>query len=143
MEYELKKDYLTREEVKTMLIVALQNFQQEGNIEGYLYDYFSMEDSFFDALGLFCIKDFNDEIRENLYNKGLFNELLDKVTNAKHAYDTMYLIANKMSSIDNIVGTLVKTVIKNVPDEKSMKKLLKNWDKITKEYNEIMNEGDK
>lgn len=119
MEYKLKKDYLTRVESNAIIVNAMKGFYKEGIIDGLNFNYLSMDERFFDSLGLLCIEDYNDEIKESIYNEGKTEELLASITNAEDAYNMLYMIADKTSSLENIMYGLLK----NIPDMKDLKNL--------------------
>lgn len=119
MKYELKKDYLTRVESNAIIVNAMKEFYEEGIVDGLSFNYLGMDERFFDSLGLLCIKDYNDEIKEFIYNEGKTEELLASITNAEDAYNMLYMIADKTSSLENIMYGLLK----NIPDMKDLKNL--------------------
>lgn len=119
MEYKLKKDYLTRVESNAIIVNAMKGFYEEGIVDGLNFNYLGMDERFFDSLGLLCIEDYNDEIKEFIYNEGKTEELLASITNAEDAYNMLYMIADKTSSLENIMYGLLK----NIPDMKDLKNL--------------------
>lgn len=146
MEYKLKKDYLTRSESKAIIANSMKNFFDTENniINGLNFNFLDMDERFFDSLGLFCIEDYNDEIKEAIYNEGKEEELLESITNAADTYEMLYYIAEKASSIDNSLFELLKNFGgENNYDEieKVMPQLqdaFKKYDEITRKTN---NEG--
>lgn len=134
MEYKLKKNYLTRVEGEAIIANAMKGFNKSGLVEGLNCDYFSMDERFFDSLGLLCIEDYNDEIKEGIYNEGKTEELLESITNALEIYDMLYYIADKVSSLDNaLIGLL-----RNLPNNED----IKNLDELIPQLKETFNKYD-
>ena len=140
MKYELKKDYLTREESNAIIINSMKKFfNSETNvIEGLNFEYLSLEERFFDSLGLLCIKDYNDKLKEYIYNEGKEEELLCSIKNAEDTYEMLYLIADKASSLENLLSDFLKKLpnmddLKNIDDLiPQIKDAFDKYDKITK-----------
>lgn len=142
MEYKLKKDYLTRVEGEAIIANAMKGFNKPGLVEGLNFDYFSMDERFFDSLGLLCIEDYNDEIKEYIYNEGKIEELLESITNASEIYDMLYCMADKTSSLDNVLIGLLRNLpnnedIKNLDElMPQLKETFDRYDDITRKNNE-------
>lgn len=142
MEYKLKKDYLTRVEGEAIIANAMKGFNKPGLVEELNFDYFSMDERFFDSLGLLCIEDYNDEIKEYIYNEGKIEELLESITNASEIYDMLYCIADKTSSLDNVLIGLLRNLpnnedIKNLDElMPQLKETFDRYDDITRKNNE-------
>lgn len=143
MKDKLKKDYLTKEEIDAIIIAAMGAFREESLIEGLNFNYLAMEHSFIDSLGLICIKDFNDEIRDEIYNEGLRDEFIDSIKNARYAYDLLNKIADK--SINNIEGVINK-FFSNIPENDinldDIEKVLPQFQEVVEKYNNIVNRND-
>lgn len=106
MDLKLKKDYLTKEEIDAIIIAAMRAFREESLIDDLNFNYLAMEHSFIDSLGLICIEDFDDEVRDKIYNEGLRDEFIDSIKNARYTYNLLNKIADK--SINNIEGVINK-----------------------------------
>ena len=140
MKDKLKRDYLTKEEIDTIIIAAMKAFREEGLIEGLNFNYLAMEHSFFDSLGIFCIKDFDDEARDELYNKGLLDEFIDSIKNARYTYNLLHSIADK--SINNIEGVITKLfgdISNNNINIEDLEKALPQLQEAFTKYDKIIN----
>lgn len=143
MKDKLKKDYLTKEEIDAIIIAAMGAFREESLIEGLNFNYLAMEHSFIDSLGLICIKDFNDEIRDEIYNEGLRDEFIDSIKNARYTYDLLNKIADK--SINNIEGVINKffgNISENDINLDDIEKVLPQFQEVVEKYNDIVNRND-
>lgn len=143
MKDKLKKDYLTKEEIDAIIIAAMGAFREESLIEGLNFNYLAMEHSFIDSLGLICIKDFNDEIRDEIYNEGLRDEFIDSIKNARYTYDLLNKIADK--SINNIEGVISKffgNISENDVNLDDIEKVLPQFQEVVEKYNNIVNRND-
>lgn len=143
MKDKLKKDYLTKEEIDAIIIAAMGAFREESLIEGLNFNYLAMEHSFIDSLGLICIKDFNDEIRDEIYNEGLRDEFIDSIKNARYTYDLLNKIADK--SINNIEGVINKffgNISENDVNLDDIEKVLPQFQEVVEKYNNIVNRND-
>lgn len=134
MEYKLKKDYLTRVESNAIIANAMKGFDKSGIIEGLNFDYLNMDERFFDSLGLLCIEDYNDEIKDGIYNEGKTEELLASITNASETYDMLYYLADRAASLDNaLIGLL-----RNLPNNDD----IKNLDELVPQLKETFDKYD-
>lgn len=134
MEYKLKKDYLTRVESYAIIANAMKGFDKFGIIEGLNFDYLNMDERFFDSLGLLCIEDYNDEIKDGIYNEGKTEELLASITNASETYDMLYYLADRAASLDNaLIGLL-----RNLPNNDD----IKNLDELVPQLKETFDKYD-
>lgn len=134
MEYKLKKDYLTRVESNAIIANAMKDFNKSGIIEGLNFDYLNMDERFFDSLGLLCIENYNDEIKDGIYNEGKTEELLMSITNASEAYDMLYYLADRTASLDNaLIGLL-----RNLPNNDD----IKNLDELVPQLKETFDKYD-
>lgn len=139
---ELKKDYLTRAEGEGIITYAIQSFNNKGIIEGLSYDYLGLENAFFDALCLICVKDFDDEKRELIYNAGMKNILIDKIINAKDIYNEMHFIAKEFTSIGNTLSIFVENLFSKLPNEEMLDNLNAKMPELKsalEQYNKIIN----
>ena len=134
MEYKLKKDYLTRVESNAIIANAMKGFNKPGIIEGLNFDYLDMDERFFDSLGLLCIENYNDEIKDGIYNEGKTEELLASITNASETYDMLYYLADRAASLDNaLIGLL-----RNLPNNDD----IKNLDELVPQLKETFDKYD-
>ena len=140
MDLKLKKDYLTKEEIDAIIVAAMGSFREESLIEGLNFNYLAMEHSFIDSLGLICIEDFNDEIRDKIYNEGIRDEFIDSIKNARYTYNLLNKIADK--SINNLEGVLTK-FFGNMSDEnmslEDLEKAIPQFQEVMDKYNNIIN----
>ena len=134
MEYKLKKNYLTRVESNAIIANAMKGFDKSGIIEGLNFNYLDMDERFFDSLGLLCIEDYNDEIKDGIYNEGKTEELLASITNASETYDMLYYLADRAASLDNaLIGLL-----RNLPNNDD----IKNLDELVPQLKETFDKYD-
>lgn len=134
MEYKLKKNYLTRVESNAIIANAMKDFNKSGIVEGLNFDYLNMDERFFDSLGLLCIENYNDEIKDGIYNEGKTEELLMSITNASETYDMLYYLADRASSLDNaLIGLL-----RNLPNNDD----IKNLDELVPQLKETFDKYD-
>lgn len=136
MEYKLKKDYLTRVESNAIIANAMKGFNKTGIIEGLNFDYLDMDERFFDSLGLLCIENYNDEIKDGIYNEGKTEELLASITNAMEAYDMLYYLADRAASLDNALIGLLRNLPNN-DDIKNLDELVPQLKETFDKYDEI------
>lgn len=140
MDLKLKKDYLTKEEIDSIIIVAMGAFREDSLIEGLNFNYLAMEHSFIDSLGLICVENFDDETRDKIYNEGLRDEFIDSVKNARYTYNLLNKIADK--SINNLEGVLTK-FFGNMSDEnmslEDLEKAIPQFQEVMDKYNNIIN----
>lgn len=142
MDLKLKKDYLTKEEIDAIIIAAMGSFREESLIEGLNFNYLAMEHSFIDSLGLICIEDFNDEIRDKIYNEGIRDEFIDSIKNARYTYNLLNKIADK--SINNLeLEGVINQYVGNIPDNNTgledLEQLLPQFQEVVEKYNKIVN----
>lgn len=139
MKDKLKKDYLAKEEIDAIIIAAMEAFKEPSLIEGLNFNYLAMEHSFIDSLGILCIENFDDDKRDEIYNKGLIDELIDSIKNARYAYSLLHTIADK--SINNIEGVINK--FSDISDEnidlENLEKMLPQLQEAFKQYDKIIN----
>jgi len=136
MEYKLKKNYLTRVESNAIIANAMKGFNKSGIIEGLNFDYLDMDERFFDSLGLLCIEDYNDEIKDGIYNEGKTEELLASITNASETYDMLYYLADRAASLDNALIGLLRNLPNN-DDIKNLDELVPQLKETFDKYDEI------
>ena len=134
MEYKLKKNYLTRVESNAIIANAMKDFNKSWIIEGLNFDYLNMDERFFDSLGWLCIENYNDEIKDGIYNEGKTEELLASITNASETYDMLYYLADRAASLDNaLIGLL-----RNLPNNDD----IKNLDELVPQLKETFDKYD-
>ena len=140
MDFKFKKNYLTKEEIDSIIIVAMGAFREDSLIEGLNFNYLAMEHSFIDSLGLICVENFDDETRDKIYNEGLRDEFIDSVKNARYTYNLLNKIADK--SINNLEGVLTK-FFGNMSDEnmslEDLEKAIPQFQEVMDKYNNIIN----
>lgn len=141
MKDKLKKDYLTKEEIDTIIIAAMNSLRKDENlIEGLNFNYLAMEHSFFDSLGIFCIKDFNDEERDKLYNEGLLDEFIDSVKNARYAYNLLHTIADKsVNNIEGVINKLFGDITNSNTNLEDLQEALPQLQEVFQKYDNIVN----
>lgn len=140
MDFKFKKNYLTKEEIDSIIIVAMGAFREDSLIEGLNFNYLAMEHSFIDSLGLICVENFDDETRDKIYNEGLRDEFIDSVKNARYTYNLLNKIADK--SINNLEGVLTK-FFGNMSEEnmslEDLEKAIPQFQEVMDKYNNIIN----
>jgi len=137
MEYKLKKDYLTRVESNAIIANAMKGFNKTGIVEGLNFDYLDMDERFFDSLGLLCIEDYSDEIKDNIYNEGKTEELLESITNASETYDMLYYLADRTASLDNSLINILRSLPNN-EDIKNLDELVPQLKETFDKYDDIV-----
>ena len=137
MEYKLKKNYLTRVESNAIIANAMKDFNKSGLIEGLNFDYLNMDERFFDSLGLLCIENYNDEIKDGIYNEGKTEELLMSITNASETYDMLYYLADRTASLDNALIGLLRNLPNN-DDIKNLDELVPQLKETFDKYDDII-----
>lgn len=137
MEYKLKKDYLTRVESNAIIANAMKGFNKTGIVEGLNFDYLDMDERFFDSLGLLCIEDYSDEIKDSIYNEGKTEELLESITNASETYDMLYYLADRTASLDNSLINILRSLPNN-EDIKNLDELVPQLKETFDKYDDIV-----
>ena len=137
MEYKLKKDYLTRVESNAIIANAMKGFNKTGIVEGLNFDYLDMDERFFDSLGLLCIEDYSDEIKDGIYNEGKTEELLESITNASETYDMLYYLADRTASLDNSLINILRSLPNN-EDIKNLDELVPQLKETFDKYDDIV-----
>ena len=143
MKDKLKKDYLTKEEIDAIIIAAMGAFREESLIEGLNFNYLAMEHSFIDSLGLICIKDFNDEIRDEIYNEGLRDEFIDSIKNARYTYNLLHTIADKsINNIEGVINKLFGDIANSNTNLEDLQEALPQLQEVFQKYDNIVNRSD-
>lgn len=135
---KLKKDFLTRSESGAIIETCVENLKENpGNIEGLMYDYLGVEEYFINCLGLICIEDFTDDLKEQIYNNGLEDEVIYEITNAEKTLSNLWNVLDLMYSNENILNSNLKKLIDKLPDKIEMDEIL---DKLPQEWREVVGE---
>lgn len=152
---KFKKDYLTGGQVSNLVKEAVEIYKNGGLFSDYAFNPVDMEINFYAGLFYLLIDNYdinNNEQFEELFTKGVHQEILKNVTNAQLAYDLMWKTAKEVGSS---VGSILKKVddfVKNLPDNDKMgeliEKLPKEWEDVKKNYdniigNKLPDKGDK
>ena len=140
MDLKLKKDYLTKEEIDAIIVAAMGSFREESLIEGLNFNYLAMEHSFIDSLGLICIEDFNDEIRDKIYNEGIRDEFIDSIKNARYTYNLLNKIADKsINSLEGVINNFFGKLSDENSDIDSLQEALPQLQEVFDKYDKIVN----
>lgn len=141
MDLKLKKDYLTKEEIDAIIVAAMGSFREESLIEGLNFNYLAMEHSFIDSLGLICIEDFDDEIRDKIYNEGIRDEFIDSIKNARYTYNLLNKIADKSIQnleLEGVMNQYIGEIPENSVDLNDLEKILPQFQEVVEKYNKII-----
>ncbi len=134
------------EETKILVKVSIQEFCNKGIIEELNYDYIGMEEAFFNALCITCIENYDENMREELYNKGLFMELVDYITNARYAYNLVHTISDKVFSINNSIDNFLNKLIDKIPEMDNLNEIIGNlpdeFKEVFSQYRSIIDKGE-
>ena len=140
MDFELKKDYLTKEEIDAIIVAAMGSFREESLIEGLNFNYLAMEHSFIDSLGLICIENFNDKTRDEIYNKGIRDEFIDSIKNARYTYNLLNKIADKsINSLEGVINNFFGKLSDENSDIDSLQEALPQLQEVFDKYDKIVN----
>ena len=120
----------------------MKDFNKSGIIEGLNFDYLNMDERFFDSLGLLCVENYNDEIKDEIYNEGKTEELLASITNASETYDMLYYLADRAASLDNALIGLLRNLPNN-DDIKNLDELVPQLKETFDKYDDITRRNNK
>ena len=141
MDFKFKKKYLTKEEIDAIIVAAMGSFREESLIEGLNFNYLAMEHSFIDSLGLICIEDFDDEIRDKIYNEGIRDEFIDSIKNARYTYNLLNKIADKSIQnleLEGVMNQYIGEIPENSVDLNDLEKILPQFQEVVEKYNKII-----
>lgn|SRR5574344_396866 len=148
------KPFLNLSEFKILISEALDSYlngepTSDGkrildNIPGFNYNLISGKERFYRALCIICVKDYTNELFEQIFDSGICSNLLDYIGNAYMAYETYKEIISKYGSVENIVENKISEFLNKIPEkdklEDVLKELPKEWNKANKQYNKITKE---
>ncbi len=148
MEYKIKSYKLSAAQVSNLVKGAIEIYKEGDFVEDYAFNPVDMEINFYAGLFYYTIEGYdkiedNDEKFNELFTNGVHNELMDKITNAKMAYDLMWKTANEIGSSIGSILSKVNSFIDNIPSniddlEKISKNLPKEWEKVFNQYSQII-----
>ena len=141
MDLKLKKDYLTKEEIDTIIIAAMNSLREDENlIEGLNFNYLAMEHSFIDSLGIICIENFDDDIRDKIYNDGIREEFIDGIKNARYTYNLLNKIADKsINNLEGVISKLFGDIENSNSNLDDLQEALPQLQEVFSKYDNIMN----
>ena len=140
MDLKLKKDYLTKEEIDAIIVAAMGAFREESLIEGLNFNYLAMEHSFIDSLGIICVENFDDEIRDKIYNEGIREEFIDSIKNARYTYNLLNKIADKsINNLEGVISKLFGNMENSNPNLNDLQEALPQLQEVFNKYDNIMN----
>ncbi len=131
----LKQDYITRSDAEALIVVALEHFNKPALQINYKYNYIDMDNTFIDGLCGLCVEGYNDELRDEYDKAGILSQIIFYIKNADEAYDKLYLIADKMSSIDNVLENLLVSISEKLPKLEDLQDLS---EKIPSEFKDAV-----
>ena len=148
------KNFLNLVEFRTLISEAVDayingeptndNKRIIDNISGFDYNLISGEERFYSALCILCVKDYTNELFEKIFNNQVQLELVEKIANAKLAYETYEQIISKYGSVENVFERKLTELLNKIPEKEKIEKILKTlpkeWDKVNKQYNSITKE---
>ena len=91
-------------------------------------------------LGNLCIENFSNELHEQVFEKGIYTFLRENIYNAKEAYNLAKEVCKRVDSIDELAYSLFNKMIELIPSDIDIKELQDAWDKVSKEYKDIVKE---
>lgn len=91
-------------------------------------------------LGNLCIENFSNELHEQVFEKGIYSFLRENIYNAKEAYNLAKEVCKRVDSIDELAYSLFNKMIELIPSDIDIKELQDAWDKVSKEYKDIVKE---
>lgn len=91
-------------------------------------------------LGNLCIENFNDELHEQIFKKGIYNFLRENIYNAKEAYNLAKEVCKKVDSVDELAYNLFNKIIELIPSTVDIEKLQDAWNTVSEEYKNIVKE---
>jgi 5'-deoxynucleotidase YfbR-like HD superfamily hydrolase len=77
-------------------------------------------------------------LNAQLFNNGTYNFLKKNIVNAQLAYDIIYETKYKIDSLEEIVKEFLDKINKIVPENFNLEELKNEWNKVTKEHDEII-----
>ena len=112
----------------------------KDEIEGLHKNPITAERVFNIKLGKLCIENFRDELHEQIFEKGIYSFLRENIYNAKEAYNLAKEVCKRVDSIDELAYSLFNKMIELIPSDIDIKELQNAWDKVSKEYKDIVKE---
>lgn len=91
-------------------------------------------------LGNLCVENFEDNLHKQIFEKGIYSFLRENIYNAKEAYNLAKEVCKKVDSIDELAYSLFNKMIELIPSDIDIKELQDAWDKVSKEYKDIVKE---
>lgn len=88
-------------------------------------------------LGNLCIENFDDELHEQIFKKGIYNFLKENIYNAKEAYNLAKETCKRVDSVDELTYNLFNKIIELIPSNIDIKELQDTWEKVSNEYKNI------
>ena len=91
-------------------------------------------------LGNLCVENFEDNLHKQIFEKGIYNFLRENIYNAKEAYNLAKEVCKRVDSVDELAYNLFNKMIELIPSDIDVKELQDAWDKVSKEYKDIVKE---
>lgn len=91
-------------------------------------------------LGNLCVENFEDNLHKQIFEKGIYSFLRENIYNAKEAYNLAKEVCKRVDSIDELAYSLFNKMIELIPSDIDIKELQDAWDKVSKEYKDIVKE---
>lgn len=150
MKIELKKNYITSDEIDFLVTKVIEIYDEEKEKKGDVSAYLEALNNFFHGLFSICIENYNMDKFDEYYNMGFQEELIKEVFNARYAYDLINKFIDNRNSLEYTfnknMNELVNGILKAIPNAKTLmgalEKMPKEWADATNEYNKITGKGE-
>ena len=150
MKIELKKNYITSDEVDFLVTKVIEIYDEEKEKRGNVSANLEALNNFFHGLFSMCIEGYDMDKFDEYYNKGFQEELIKEVINARYAYNLINKLIDDRNSLEYLfnknMNDLVEGILKAIPNAKSLmgalEKMPKEWANATNEYNKITGKGE-
>lgn len=124
--------------INTYIDVYNNGLDYQDNIEGFHKNPIMAERAFNISIGNLCIKNYNKELHETLFDNGIYSFLKDDIINLKEAYSLAREICNKIDTPSELIYQFLNKVINLIPSEIDVEKLQKTWNDVIGEYNKTI-----
>lgn len=150
MKIELKKNYITSDEIDFLVTKVIEIYDEEKEKKGNVSAHLEALNNFFHGLFSICIENYNMDKFDEYYNMGFQEELIKEVFNARYAYDLINKFIDNRNSLEYTfnknMNELVNGILKAIPNAKTLmgalEKMPKEWADATNEYNKITGKGE-
>lgn len=145
IEVTLKQNYLSAGQISNLMREAIKIYEDGEFLDNYGFNPIDMEINFYAGLFYYTIEnyDLNDNEKfDELFNAGIHDELLEKVANAKMAYNLMWKTAKEIGNPMNFILNMIGGFLGNLPENEDLvalaDKLPDEWKQVKTEYDEII-----